>query len=138
MSFFCLCTSWLIWCVTVVFFSWKKKKLGYWPKKLRITKYDLAFDLPELLMIIWSYTVQVHYGCCICSQYKEWCIQYVKEKWKPEYFDFDFVIQKIEDNDMSFIDFGKISFNKRNKILYFLKKEWWFLFCLFDGFFFFF
>ena len=80
-------------------------------------------DLPDLLIDIWSYS-DVNYNFSILKQYKKWCIQIAKSKWRNEkYMDFDFVIKAIEEHNTKFIDFSRISSANKAKIYRLMLKD---------------
>ena len=46
-----------------------------------------------------------------------------KKKWKPEYIDFDIVVQKLKQNDRKFIDFDTISVFDSRKVYEILRQK---------------
>ena len=59
-----------------------------------------------MLINIWSYS-DVNYNSSLSEQYKKWCIQIAKSKWRSErYMNFDFVIKNIEEQNAKLIDLG--------------------------------
>ena len=53
-------------------------------------------DLPNLLIIIWSFSHCRIKGCSICEYYKNFCVVAAKEKWSGFYHDFNEVLKTIE------------------------------------------
>ena len=80
-------------------------KLRYDP-----SPYDLKNHLAEILKEIWNYnTHSDKHECLNCLIYEEWCIDFARTKWQPDYVDFNFAIEKIRQRDRTFIDFDQIS-----------------------------
>ena len=50
-----------------------------------------AADL--IIKNIWSYNWSKHLRCSACNHYSEWCEIALKEKWRPEWGDFDCVVK---------------------------------------------
>ena len=46
-----------------------------------------------------------------------------EKKWKPEYIDFDIAIQKLKQNDRTFIDFDTISVFDSRKVYEVLRQK---------------
>ena len=46
-----------------------------------------------------------------------------EKKWKPEYIDFDIAIQKLKQNDRTFIDFDTISVFDSRKVYEILRQK---------------
>ena len=62
-------------------------------------------DSPNLIIQIWSYNNPKQWPkCSVCDIYSEFCKIVLKEKWREEWGDFDFVLEKLEKNGRSFID----------------------------------
>ena len=55
--------------------------------------------------------------------FEEWCIDYARTKWEPDFADFDLVIRKIKDTDRIFINFDRISFFEPEKAYDILRNE---------------
>ena len=54
-------------------------------------------DLPNLLIDVWSYSEGCNTkDCLICPQYLEWSIQAAKEKWSPDFKDFNYIIDNLK------------------------------------------
>ena len=74
------------------------------------TPFDLKATLIQLLKQIWNFnTHSDKYECVGCLAFEEWCIDFAKTKWEPNFIDFDFTIQKIRETDRTFINFERIS-----------------------------
>ena len=76
-------------------------------------KFSLAdfreLDLPNLLINIWTFSDYTHKNCFACNQYCQWCIVAASEKWSPDFKDFDYVINNIKIQNVSWFDVGKLS-----------------------------
>ena len=83
--------------------------------KLSKANFELL-DLPNLLINIWDYNDQTHANCPICTQYEKWCIEVVKTYWQSEFFDFNYVISNIRQQNKKLFNFGKISSADRSMI----------------------
>ena len=97
------------------------KTISYFFKK----KFEWL-DKPNLLINIWSYNDPSHYGnhCSICKQYENWCIEIAREKCRPEFKSFDFVISQIQTRNKRFLNFERISSAERNCIYRVIHKNY--------------
>ena len=75
-----------------------------------------ALDLPNLLINIWSFSDYAHKNCLICNQYQPWCIEAAGEKWSLNFKDFDYVINNIKIQNISWFDVGKLSSASKDAI----------------------
>ena len=81
------------------------------------TPFDLKATLIQLLKQIWNFnTHSDKYECVGYLAFEEWCIDFAKTKWEPNFIDFDFTIQKIRETDRTFINFERISIFEPEKI----------------------
>ena len=80
-------------------------------------------DVPDLIINIWSYNWLQHLPCDTCYRYSVWCEQILKEKWKLEYGDFDFAVEKFKKNDRTFVNVGNFSSTNKNDIIILLKQK---------------
>ena len=81
------------------------------------TPFDLKATLIQLLKQIWNFNTRSDkYECVGCLAFEEWCIDFAKTKWEPNFIDFDFTIQKIRETDRTFINFERISIFEPEKI----------------------
>ena len=72
------------------------------------TPLDLKKELAELLRHVWNYNTHSDKKDYVnCIVYEEWCIEFAKTKWRPDFVDFDFAIAKIRASDRTFIDFDE-------------------------------
>ena len=72
------------------------------------TPLDLKKELAELLRHVWNYNTHSDKKDYVnCIVYEEWCIEFAKTKWQPDFVDFDFSIAKIRATDRTFIDFDE-------------------------------
>ena len=67
-------------------------------------------DAPNLIINIWTYNDRefVLPCCTVCFIYSEWYTVTLKEKCQEEWGDFDFVVEKLKNNDRSFVDLENI------------------------------
>ena len=94
-------------------------RLRYVPHKL-----DLTLEVHQLLRNIWNFNTHSDQVKCVDSLiFEEWAIDFLKRKWKPQYVDFDVAIQKIKENDKTFIDFNEISIFDSRKVYEILKQK---------------
>ena len=78
-------------------------RLRYHPTPL-----DLRKELAELLSHVWNYNTYSDKHIYVeCIVYEEWCIEFARTKWQPDFVDFDFAIAKIRATDRAFIDFDE-------------------------------
>ena len=78
-------------------------RLRYDPTPLNLMK-----ELAELLRHVWNFnTITDKKDHVECFVYEEWCIQFSRTKWRPDFVDFDFAIAKIRASDRTFIDFDE-------------------------------
>ena len=80
------------------------------------------YELPDLLINIWSYSSCVHKDCSICEHYKKLCIVAAREKRSGFYHNFDEVIEAIERNEW-YHNLGKISSEQKNIIYKYITKR---------------
>ena len=94
-------------------------RLRYVPNELALT-----LEVHQLLRNIWNFNTHWDKQKCVgCSIFEEWAIDFLKRKWKPQYVDFDVAIQKIKENDKTFIDFNEISIFDSRKVYEILKQK---------------
>ena len=87
-------------------------------------KFDLTLEVHQLLRNIWNFNTHSDQVKCVDSLiFEEWAIDFLKRKWKPQYVDFDVAIQKIKENDKTFIDFNEISIFDSRKVYEILKQK---------------
>ena len=70
---------------------------------------------------IWEYTDKSNDPILI--QYQKWCIEVAKQKWQPQFINFDYVIRNLEERNKKFYDFGKISPADRD-VIYRIIYKW--------------
>ena len=88
------------------------------------TPHDLKATLVQLLKQIWNFnTHSDKYKCADCLAFEEWCIDFAKTKWEPNFIDFYFIIRKIRETDRTFINFDRINIFEPEKILVILKTK---------------
>ena len=79
-------------------------------------EFDLTLRVDQLLRNIWNFnTHSDKYKHLDCLIFQEWDIDFLIKKWKPEYVDFDVAIQRIKENDKTFVDFDSISIYEDRK-----------------------
>ena len=94
--------------------------------KLKYSKKDFVeCDFPDNILNLWSYHVLKEYykKCVMCQTYSKSIVDISKDQWLPKHGDFEFVIDKIIQNDKSFYDFSKMSTSDRWTVLDILKKK---------------
>lgn len=75
----------------------------------KTTSYDVKKELPELLTMIWNLNIHSDKSSLLdCVMYENWCIEFARTKWQPNYINFDFATERIQQNDRTFINFDKI------------------------------
>ena len=79
-------------------------------------------DLPNLLIIIWSYSHCRIKGCSICEYYKNFCVVAAKEKWSGFYHDFNEVLKAIE-SDTWIHKIQNVSTERKDIIYKFITKR---------------
>ena len=92
--------------------------------KIRIEDFK-TLDAPDKLLNIWSYNNLdgPSKKCRTCKKYSNFCEMLLREQWKPNWGDFEFIIEKIKNNDKTFIDLSEISSMNRWKIIDILVKK---------------
>ena len=83
--------------------------------KLSKPNFELL-DLPNLLINIWDYNDQMHANFPLCKQYEKWCTEVAKRHWQSGFFDFDYVISNIRQQNKKVFNFDKISSADRSMI----------------------
>ena len=80
-------------------------------------EFDLTKSIDQLLRNIWNFNTHADKERCIdCLVYQEWVVEFLRKKWEPDFVDFDEAIQKIKDNDETFINFDRISDFEASKV----------------------
>ena len=69
---------------------------------------------------IWEYSDKPNDPILI--QYQKWCIEVAKQKWQPQFINFDYVIRNLKGQNKKFYDFGKISSADRDMIYRIIDK----------------
>ena len=94
-------------------------RLGYDP-----TPFDLKSSLVQLLKQIWNYnTHSDKHESVDCLVFEEWCVDFARTKWEPNFIDVDFAIQKIRKTDETFINFDRVNIFKPKKVIAILKRK---------------
>ena len=55
--------------------------------------------------------------------FEEWCVDFARTKWEPNFIDVDFAIQKIRETDETFINFDRVNIFKPEKVIAILKRK---------------
>ena len=78
---------------------------------LKFTKQNFReSSVPDNILNIWIYNYfDKHKPCFTCDVYPKYCEEVLKEEWRDDWGDFDFVIGKIKNCDKSFIDLNRYS-----------------------------
>ena len=72
--------------------------------------FDFDQQTIALLKQIWNFNTHSDKAICVdCLAREEWCIERVRQKWKPDFVCFDSTIRKIRARDRCFIDFDTIN-----------------------------
>ena len=58
----------------------------------------------------------------IVNQYQKWCVELAKERWLPQFFDFEYVIKILKEKNKSFYNFGRICSADRKAIYRIIHK----------------
>ena len=64
----------------------------------------------------------MHANFVVCKTYRKWCVELAKEWWQTNFFDFEYVIDTVQKQNIGFINFGKISSADKNRIYFLLDK----------------
>ena len=83
----------------------------------------LTEDIPNLMINIWCYSDDHGVVCTMCTTYKKMCIDALKKKWKKNYKDIDFIIQKLKKRDVSWFNLSKISSADRHFLFHLIEKD---------------
>ena len=85
-------------------------------QKFKYEDFD-KLDIANLIVNIWHYSDRSHRNCVVCTNYKNWCITALKEKWKDWYVNVEFVIQKLCKRDKVWqITMSKMTFEHMPKL----------------------
>ena len=58
---------------------------------MKFSKNDFAeLDLSNLLIEVWSYADYMNDPTI--NQYQKWCVELAKERWQPQFLDFEYAI----------------------------------------------
>ena len=89
---------------------------------MKFSKSDfLNLDLPDLLLNIWCYADYLNDQRI--NQYCKWCVEAAVEQWQPDFFDFQYVIQNLKNNNRKFYNFGRICSADKNVIDRLITKQ---------------
>ena len=55
--------------------------------------------------------------------FEEWCVDFARTKWEPNFIDVDFAIQKIRETDETFINFDRVNIFKPKEVIAILKRK---------------
>ena len=79
--------------------------------ELKFSKRDFRdLSVPDNLLNLWIYNYfGKHKPCFSCKTYSKYCEEVLKEEWRDGWGDFDFVIGKIKNCDISFINLNNYS-----------------------------
>ena len=86
----------------------------------------MELDSPNLFINVWSYSDHLnrYKHCKVCKIYCDYCVEILKKRWRPEWGNFNKIMNKILKNDRRFIDISKYSSANRHLIIdFFLKKK---------------
>ena len=84
---------------------------------MKLSKVNFDFlDLPNLLIDIWDYNDQKHTNCPICNSTRSGVLKLQKSIGNLSFFDFDYVISNIRQQNKKLFNFGKISPAHRSRI----------------------
>ena len=80
----------------------------------------------DLLINIWSYSYNLKNvckkNCQFCNIYRKYCCDILKRRWNPEWGNYDYVMDKIfENDDENFINLAEYSSAQKHLITYDLK-----------------
>ena len=78
------------------------------PLKMKFSKSDFAeLDFPDLFINFWSYAGYMNDP--IVNHCQKWCFKLAKERWLPQFLDFEYVIKNLKEKNKNFYNFGRIS-----------------------------
>lgn len=66
-------------------------------------------EIPELMIKIWHYSSSHGIRCDICKIYRRDCIKVLREKWKDEYIDENFVLTKLCNQDKTWCNLEQVT-----------------------------
>ena len=88
---------------------------------MKFSKSDFAeLDLPNLLINVWSYADYMNDS--VINQYQKWCVELAKERWQPQYLDFEYVIKNLREKNKNFYNFGRVCSADREVIFRIINK----------------
>ena len=88
---------------------------------MKFSKSDFAeLDLPNLLINVWSYADYMNDS--VINQYQKWCVELAKERWQPQYLDFEYVIKNLKEKNKNFYNFGRVCSADREVIFRIINK----------------
>ena len=64
-------------------------------------------EIPELMIKIWHYSREHGKNCHLCKIYKKNLIEVLREKWKDEYIDENYVIDKLCKQDKNWCNLNE-------------------------------
>ena len=90
--------------------------------KMKFSKSDVEeLDLPDFLINVWSYADYLTDP--IINQYQKWCVELAKDRWQPQFLNFEYVIKNLKIMNKKFYDFGRIC-SVDKKIIYRVIHKW--------------
>ena len=88
---------------------------------MKFSKSDFAeLDLPNLLINVWSYADYMNDS--VINQYQKWCVELAKERWQPQYLDFEYAIKNLKEKNKNFYNFGRVCSADRKVIFRIINK----------------
>ena len=88
---------------------------------MKFSKSDFAeLDLPNLLINVWSYADYMNDS--VINQYQKWCVELAKERWQPQYLDFEYAIKNLKEKNKNFYNFGRVCSADREVIFRIINK----------------
>ena len=83
---------------------------------MKFSKSDFAeLDFPDLFIKVWSYAGYMNDP--IVNHCQKWCFELAKERWLPQFLDFEYVIKNLKEKNKIFYNFGRICSADR-KVIY--------------------
>ena len=68
---------------------------------MKFSKSDFAeLDFPDLFINVWSYAGYMNDP--IVNHCQKWCFELAKERWLPQFLDFEYVIKNLKEKNKIF------------------------------------
>lgn len=72
---------------------------------------------------MWNYNTHCDKHTFVdCLVFEEWCIDFARKKWQPDFINFDSAIHNIRNTDETYINFERMNIFNQEDILCILKQ----------------